>query len=164
MEKKYARFVTLSNPGNYKRKMTLNDITIYEVEFDEITSENILKQTDEYFLSSFSSSFYENDVYGDVRRHEGFGGFEIRKLVSSFSSMYSTDAPRADILVSGKEFVGVVVYMRELHGSTWTSYTKDWFVIHYTDGSIIGVNRSEDAVYTEDTSKEDTKSYYLIKR
>lgn len=164
MEKLSARFVTTVKPDKYVKSIQHNGVTIYQVEYDEEVAEKILAQADEYFLSKFSSYYYENDVYGEVKKGEGFGGFEIKKLISAFSGMYSTDEPQADILVSGREFAGVVVLMRESGGSTWTSYSNEWFVIHYTDGSIEGVNRSESVVDTEDTSSSDIKSYYLIKK
>ena len=54
--------------------------------------------------------------------------------------------------------------MREQNASTWTNNTREWFVIHYTDGNIIGVNKAEISIYTEDNSTEEVKSYWLIKK
>ena len=164
MEKTYARFVTLSNPGNFIKKITLGGITLYQVEFKEEITNNIYEQSEQYFLSSHDSYYYENDIRGDIKKGELLGGFEIRKLISSFSGVYSTNEPQVDILVSGQEFVGVVVLMREQNASTWTNNTREWFVIHYTDGSIIGVNKAEISIYTEDNSTDEVKSYWLIKK
>ena len=164
MEKLSARFVTLSNPGNFINKITLKDITLYQVEFSEEISKKILDESDKYFVSVFNSYYYENDIHGDINKGKKFGEFEIKSLISSFSSCYSTSEPQVDILVSGQEFVGVVVLMRSQSASTWTNNTDKWFVIHYTDGSVVGVNRAEVAIYTEDNSTEDIKKYYLIKK
>ncbi len=85
-------------------------------------------------------------------------------MASSFSPCYSTSEPQVDILVAGKSFAGVVIKMREENGSTWSSYSQEWFVIHYTDGSVEGKNRSEKYVCTEDNTSEHIKSYYLHKK
>jgi hypothetical protein len=164
MEKIKARFVTLSNPGNYVKRKTLEYVTIYQVEFPEEVAKKIYEQSEQYFLSVFNSYFYENDVHGEARKGEMFGGNEIKDLISSFSPVYSTDKPQADILVSGEEFIGVVVLMRSQSGSTWRDDRREWFVIHHKDGTIQGVNKAEIAIYTEDVSKEETNSYYLIKK
>ena len=85
-------------------------------------------------------------------------------MASAFSPCYSTSEPQVDILVAGKSFAGVVIKMRESGGSTWSSYCREWFVFHYTDGTVEGKNRSENCVYTEDNTSEDVKSYYLHKK
>ena len=164
MERLTARFVTTSKPTNYVKSLQLNGITLYWVEYDEEDAERILAESDEYFVSIFSSYRHENDVYGEVRKGEGYGEFAIRKMASVFSPCYSTNEPQTDILVAGKSFVGVVIKMSESGGSSWSSYCREWFVFHYTDGSVEGKNRSEKAVYTEDNSSEDIKSYYLYKK
>ncbi len=163
-DKLRGRFVTTSKPSNYINCMRRNDITIYQVEYDEETTKKILSQAEKYFLSKFSSYYYENDVNGEKKKGECYGGFELNNLISAFSNSYYTDEPQADILVSGREFAGVVVLMQESGGSSWESYNNEWFVIHYLDGSIEGKNRSESATYTEDNSSEDSVSYYLIKK
>ncbi len=164
MERLNARFVTLSRPSNYVKAIQLKDITLYWVEYDEETTKRILAESDEYFVSIFSSYYHENDVYGEVKKGAGYGEFAIKKMASSFSPCYSTSEPQVDILVAGKSFAGVVIKMSEDSGSTWSSYSQEWFVIHYTDGSVEGKNRSEKYVYTEDNSSEDVKSYYLHKK
>ena len=164
MERLTARFVTTSKPTNYVKTLKLNDITLYWVEYGEEDAKRILAESDQYFVSIFNSYFYENDVRGDVKKGEGYGEFEIKEMASAFSPCYSTNEPQVDILVSGKSFAGVVIMMRESGGSTWTSYRREWFVIHYTDGTVEGKNRSENCVYTEDNTSEDVKSYYLYKK
>ena len=164
MEKLTARFVTTSKPDNYVKALQLNGITLYWVEYGEEDTKRILAESDEYFVSIFSSYFYENNVYGDVKKGEGYGEFAIRKMASAFSPCYSTSEPQVDILVAGRSFAGAVIRMRESGGSTWSSYSREWFVIHYTDGSVEGKNRSENCVYTEDNTREDVKSYYLHKK
>ena len=164
MEQLNARFVTTSNPGNYVKALRLKDITLYWVEYGEEDTKRILAESDEYFVSVFSSHYYENDVHGEVKKGEGFGEFEIKKMASSFSPCYSTSEPQVDILVSGKSFAGVVIPMKEENGSTWSSCSQEWFVIHYIDGSVEGKNRSEKYVCTEDNTSEYIKSYYLHKK
>lgn len=164
MERLNARFVTTSQPDKYVKALRLKDITLYWVEYDEEDANRILAESDKYFVSIFSSYFYENDVYGEVKKGEGYGEFAIKKMASSFSPCYSTSEPQVDILVSGKSFAGVVIKMSEESGSTWSSYKQEWFVIHYTDGSVEGKNRSEKCVYTEDNTTEDINSYYLHKK
>lgn len=164
MERLNSRFVTTSQPDKYVKALRLKDITLYWVEYDEEDANRILAESDEYFVSIFSSYFYENDVYGEVKKGEGYGEFAIKKMASSFSPCYSTNEPQVDILVSGKSFAGVVIKMSEESGSTWSSYKQEWFVIHYTDGSVEGKNRSEKCVYTEDNTTEDINSYYLHKK
>ena len=164
MEQLTARFVTTAKPNNYIESLQLNGITLYRVEYGEEDTERILAESDEYFVSIFSSYYYENDVHGDVKKGERYGEFVIKKMASAFSPCYSTNEPQVDILVVGKSFAGVVIKMCESGGSTWSSYSREWFVIHYTDGSVEGQNRSEHCVYTEDNTSEDTKSYYLHKK
>ena len=164
MEQLNARFVTISKPSKYVEALKLKDVTLYWVEYEEEDTKRILAESDEYFVSVFSSHYYENDVYGEVKKGEGYGEFAIKKMASSFSPCYSTCEPQLDILVAGKSFAGVVIQMREENGSTWSSYSQKWFVIHYTDGSIEGKNRSEKYVCTEDNTSEDIKSYYLHKK
>ncbi len=164
MERLNARFVTTSQPSKYVKSLQLKDITLYWVEYDEEDTKRILAESDEYFVSIFSSYYYENDVYGEVKKGEGYGEFAIKKMASSFSPCYSTSEPQVDILVSGKSFAGVVIQMREESGSTWSSYSQEWFVLHYTDGSVEGKNRSEKYVCTEDNTSEQIKSYYLHKK
>lgn len=164
MERLNARFVTISRPSNYVKSLRLKDITLYWVEYGEEDTKRILAESDEYFVSVFSSHYYENDVYGKVKKGEGYGEFTIKKMASSFSPCYSTSEPQVDILVAGKSFAGVVIQMSEKNGSTWSSYMDEWFVIHYADGSVEGKNRSETNVYTEDNTSESTKSYYLHKK
>ena len=164
MEQLNARFVTISKPSKYVEALKLKDVTLYWVEYEEEDTKRILAESDEYFVSVFSSHYYENDVYGEVKKGEGYGEFAIKKMASSFSPCYSTSEPQLDILVAGKSFAGVVIQMREENGSTWSSYSQKWFVIHYTDGSIEGKNRSEKYVCTEDNTSEDIKSYYLHKK
>ena len=164
MERLTARFLTASKPEKYVKSVQLDGVTLYWVEYGEEDTKRILAESDEYFVSVFSSHFYENDVHGDVKRGEGWGEFEIKKMASVFSPCYSTSEPQVDILVAGKAFAGVVITMRESGGSTWSSYSREWFVFHYTDGSLEGRNRSESAVYTEDNSSEVVKSYYLHKK
>lgn len=164
MERLSARFVTTSRPSNYVEAMRLKGITLYWVEYDQEDTERILAESDEYFVSVFSSHFYENDVHGEVKKGEGYGEFTIKQMASSFSPCYATSEPQVDILVMGKSFAGVVIQMREESGSTWSSNREKWFVIHYIDGSIEGKNRSESCVYTEDNTSEDVRSYYLHKK
>ena len=164
MERLNARFVTTSKPSNYVKARQLKDITLYWVEYEEEDTERILAESDEYFVSIFSSHFYENDVYGEVKKGEGYGEFSIKKMASSFSPCYSTSEPQVDILVAGKSFAGVVIPMKNENGSTWSSYSEEWFVIHYADGSIEGKNRSEKYVCTEDNTSGSIKSYYLHKK
>lgn len=164
MERLNARFVTISRPSNYVESLRLKDITLYRVEYGEEDTKRILAESDEYFVSVFSSYYYENDVHGEVKKGEGYGEFTIKKMASSFSPCYSTSEPQVDILVAGKSFAGVVIQMREENGSTWSSYMDEWFVIHYADGSVEGKNRSETYVCTEDNTSESTKSYYLHKK
>ncbi len=164
MEQLNARFVTTSQPSSYVKALRLKDITLYWVEYEEEDAKRILAESDEYFVSIFSSYYYENDVYGEVKKGEGYGEFAIKKMASSFSPCYSTSEPQVDILVSGKSFAGVVIQMREECGSTWSSYSQEWFVIHYADGSVEGKNRSEKYVCTEDNTSEQIKSYYLHKK
>ena len=164
MERLNARFVTTSRPSNYVKAFQLKDITLYWVEYDEEDTKRILAESDEYFVSIFSSYYHENDIYGEKKKGEGYGEFAIKKMASSFSPCYSTNEPQVDILVVGKSFAGVVIQMREENGSPWSSYRQEWFVIHYTDGSIEGKNRSEKYVYTEDNTSENIKSYYLHKK
>ena len=164
MEKLTARFVTTSKPSNYVKSLQKDGITLYWVEYNQEDTKRILDESDEYFVSIFSSHYYENDVYGDVKKGENYGEFAIKKMASAFSPCYSTNEPQVDILVIGKSFAGVVIKMRESGGSTWTSYDREWFVIHYTDGTIEGKNRSENYVYTEDNTSESIKSYYLHKK
>ena len=164
MERLNARFVTTSRPSNYVKSLQLNGVTLYWVEYDEEDAKRILAESDEYFVSVFSSHFYENDVYNEKKKGEGYGEFAIKKMASSFSPCYSTSEPQVDILVVGKSFAGVVIQMREENGSTWSSYSQKWFVIHYTDGSIEGKNRSEKYVCTEDNTSETINSYYLHKK
>lgn len=164
MERLNARFVTTSRPSNYVKALQLKDITLYWVEYNEDDTKRILAESDEYFVSIFSSYYYENDVYGEKKKGEGYGEFAIKKMASSFSPCYSTSEPQVDILVSGKSFAGVVIQMREESGSTWSSYRQEWFVIHYPDGSVEGKNRSEKYVCTEDNTSEQIKSYYLHKK
>jgi len=142
----------------------LKDITLYWVEYEEEDEKRILAESDEYFVSIFGSYHYENDIFGEEKRGEGYGEFEIKKMASSFSPCYSTNEPQLDILVSGKSFAGVVIQMKEENASTWSSYRQEWFVIHYIDGSIEGRNRSERYVCTEDSTSDDIKSYYLHKK
>ena len=164
MERLNARFVTTSQPNNYVRSLRKGDITLYVVEYGEEDTKRILAESDEYFVSVFSSHYYENDTRGDVKRGEGYGEFEIKKMASAFSPCYCTSEPQVDILVSGKSFAGVVIPMCEENGSTWSSYRKEWFVIHYLDGTIEGKNRSERYVCTEDNTSDDVKFYYLHKK
>lgn len=164
MEQLNARFVTISQPSNFVKALKLKDITLYWVEYDEEATKRILAESDEYFVSIFRSYYHENDVYGEVKKGEGYGEFAIKKMASSFSPCYSTSEPQVDILVAGRSFAGVVIKMSEENGSTWSSYKQEWFVIHYLDGSVEGKNRSERNVYTEDNSSEDIKSYYLHKK
>ena len=164
MEKLTARFVTTLKPDSYVESLRLNGITLYRVEYSEEDTKRILAESDEYFVSIFSSRYYENDVHGTVKKGEGYGEFAIKKMASAFSPCYSTSEPQVDILVTGKSFAGVVIKMRESGGSTWSSYSREWFVFHYTDGTVEGKNRSESCVYTEDNTSEDVKSYYLCKK
>ena len=164
MEQLTARFVTTAKPNNYVESLQLNGITLYRVEYGKEDTERILAESDEYFISIFSSYYYENDVHGDVKKGERYGEFAIKKMASAFSPCYSTSEPQVDILVAGRSFAGVVIKMCESGGSTWSSYRREWFVIHYTDGSVEGKNRSESCVYTEDNTSEDIKSYYLHKK
>ena len=164
MERLSARFVTTSRPSNYVEAFRLKDVTLYWVEYDEEDTKRILAESDEYFVSVFSSHYYENDVYGEKKKGEGYGEFAIKKMASSFSPCYSTNEPQVDILVVGKSFAGVVIQMKEESGSTWSSYRQEWFVIHYTDGSVEGKNRSENYVCTEDNTSEQIESYYLHKK
>ena len=164
MERLNARFVTTSQPSSYVKALKLKGITLYWVEYGEEDTKRILAEADEYFVSIFSSYHYENDVYGKVEKGEGYGEFAIRKMASSFSPCYSTNEPQLDILVAGKSFAGVVIQMKEECSSTWSSSREKWFVIHYTDGSVEGKNRSENFVYTEDNTSETIKSYYLHKK
>ena len=164
MERLSARFVTTSPPSNYIKAMRLKDITLYWVEYDQEDTERILAESDEYFVSVFSSHYYENDVHREVKRGKGYGEFTIRQMASSFSPCYSTSEPQVDILVSGKAFAGVVIPIKEENGSTWSSYSQEWFVIHYIDGTIEGKNRSERYVSTEDNTSNDIRSYYLHKK
>jgi len=164
MEQLNARFVTTSMPSKYVEAKKLKDVTLYRVEYGEEDTKRILAESDEYFVSIFSSYYYENDVYGEVKKGDGYGEFAIKKMASSFSPCYSTSEPQVDILVVGKSFAGVVIKMSEESGSTWSSCRQEWFVIHYTDGSVEGKNRSEKYVYTEDNTSEDIKSYYLHKK
>ena len=164
MERLTARFLMASKPSDYVKSIQLNGVTLYWVEYGEEDTKRILAESDEYFVSIFSSYFYENDVHGDVKKGEGYGEFEIKKMASTFSPCYSTSEPQVDILVAGKSFAGVVITMRESGGSTWSSYSREWFVFHYADGSVEGKNRSENFVYTEDNTRETIKSYYLHKK
>ena len=164
MERLNARFVTTSQPSKYVKSFKLKDITLYWVEYEEEDAKRILAESDEYFVSIFSSYYYENDVHGEVKRGEGYGEFVIKEMASSFSPCYTTSEPQVDILVSGKSFAGVVIKMKDENGSTWSSYSQEWFVIHYTDGSVEGKNRSEKYVCTEDNTSEDIESYYLHKK
>ena len=159
-----ARFVTTSKPSNYVKALRLKDITLYWVEYEEEDTKRILAESDEYFVSIFSSYYYENNVHNEERRGESYGEFTIKKMASSFSPCYSTGEPQLDILVAGKSFAGVVIQMKEENSSTWSSYRQEWFVIHYTDGSVEGRNRSEKYVCTENNTSEDIKSYYLHKK
>ena len=104
MERLTARFVTTSKPSNYVEAIQLNGITLYRVEYGKEDTERILAESDEYFLSIFSSHYHENDVYGDVKKGEGYGEFVIKKMASAFSPCYSTGEPQVDILVAGKAF------------------------------------------------------------
>ena len=164
MERLNARFVTTSRPSKYVKAFQLKDITLYWVEYDEEDTKRILAESDEYFVSIFSSYYHENDIYGEKKKGEGYGEFTIKKMASSFSPCYSTSEPQVDILVVGKSFAGVVIKMSEESGSTWSSRRQEWFVIHYTDGSVEGKNRSEKYVCTEDNTSEDITSYYLHKK
>lgn len=164
MERLNARFVTTSQPTSYVKALKLKDVTLYWVEYSEEDTKRILAESDEYFVSVFSSYYYEKTVYNEEKRGKGYGEFEIKKMASSFSPCYSTGEPRLDILVAGKSFAGVVIQMKEENGSTWSSYSQEWFVIHYTDGSIEGKNRSEKYVCTEDNTSESIESYYLHKK
>ena len=164
MEQLSARFVTTAKPNNYVESLQLNGITLYRVEYGEEDTKRILAESDEYFVSIFNSYYYENDVRGDVKKGDRYGEFAIKKMASAFSPCYSTSEPQVDILVVGKSFAGVVIKMRESGGSTWSSYCREWFVFHYTDGSVEGKNRSENCVYTEDNTSESVKSYYLHKK
>ena len=164
MEKLTARFVTTLKPDSYVEALRLNGITLYRVEYSEEDTKRILAESDEYFVSIFSSHYYENDVHSTVKKGEGYGEFAIKKMASAFSPCYSTSEPQVDILVTGKSFAGIVIKMRESGGSTWSSYSREWFVFHYTDGTVEGKNRSESCVYTEDNTSEDVKSYYLCKK
>ena len=164
MEQLTARFVTTLKPSNYIKSLQLNGVTLYWVEYGEEDTKRILAESDEYFVSVFSSYHYEKGVYGEVKKGEGHGEFAIKKMASAFSPCYSTNEPQVDILVVGKSFAGVVIKMRESGGSTWSSYSREWFVFHYADGSVEGKNRSENFVYTEDNTRETIKSYYLHKK
>ena len=164
MERLNARFVTTSEPSNYVKARRLQDITLYWVEYEEEDAKRILAESDEYFVSVFSSSYYENDVYSDVKKGEGYGEFAIKNMASSFSPCYSTSEPQVDILVVDKSFAGVVIPMKEENGSTWSSHSKEWFVIHYPDGSVEGKNWSVRYVCTEDNTSESIKCYYLHKK
>ena len=164
MERLNARFVTTSEPSKYVKSLRLGDITLYWVEYEEEDTKRILAESDEYFVSVFSSHFYENDVYGETKKGEGYGEFTIKNMASSFSLCYATSEPRVDILVVDKSFAGVVIPMSKENGSTWSSYKQEWFVIHRIDGSVEGKNMSERYVYTEDNSSEDIRSYYLYKK
>ena len=84
MEKLTARFVTTLKPDSYVESLRLNGITLYRVEYGEEDTKRILAESDEYFVSIFSSHYYENDVHGTVKKEKATANLQSKKWQAPF--------------------------------------------------------------------------------
>ena len=164
MEKTMARFLSTEKPVNYKGGIKKDGKDYYYIEYDEATTERIMAEANEYFVSKNSTYYYSEDIYNTSRSGSYNSGSEVKDLISISSGMYSTTMPQGDILVLGREFAGVILRLEDETGGTWSYKKYDWYAIFYKDGSVDGKYKTIKSISLEDSDTDDTNFYYLVKK
>ena len=164
MEKTMARFLSTETPAKYNGGIRKDGVEYNYVEYDEATTERIMAEASEYFVSKDVNYYYSEDVHNTSRSGSYNSGAELKDLVSISSGMYSTDMPQGDILVLGREFAGVILRLVDKTGGTWSYTEYDWYAIFYKDGSVDGKRKTIKSISLEDSDTDDTTFYYLVKK
>ncbi len=166
MEKIKARFlVPIEETDKKTPSLTTKSFSFVYTELDEKQEELVRKQMSKYLLNVSSRYEYEYDDYDDgpsVSYDDK--DFEISELLSLSSPVYSTSAPCADIIVSYGSFEGIIIKVTNVGGNGWNNYNEWWYTILYANGTMLGKNKSSYSFSGESSSKDEEKTYTLIKK
>ena len=162
--KTYVRFLSpVGKIDSTKTLIQVDGLNLQYVEFDEETTKRLLEEASHYKVCNSRSYSYENDDYNHSERSTSYYGHQVDKLLSMSSMSYYTDEPRVDCLIINKEFVGVVLLIKEEGGNGWNNYSYNKYAILYADGKVVGSNESSYSFHGESSSREVSNHYTLHK-
>lgn len=166
MEKIKARYLIPLHESNAKSaSIQTKGLSFVYATLEEEHEKRIKAQMSEYTLHISGSYEYEYDDDDDgPTRSYGSKDVELSELLSLSSPVYSTDQPRADILVVDGSFVGVILRATSVGGNGWDNYNDWWYCLLYTDGSILGKNESSYSFSGASSSKYEETTYTLRKK
>lgn len=165
MEKIKARYLApLEETDKKQADIKAHGFSLAYVTLSEKQEERVKKQMSNYYLDVSRSSEYEYDDDDGPSTSYDFKKIELENLLSLSSPTYSTDAPCADIVLSGGSFEGVILKATNRGGNGWNNYDESWYVILYTDGTMLGKNMSSYYFHGESSSKEIETTYELIEK
>ena len=77
---------------------------------------------------------------------------------------YSSDEPRADMVVFNGQFMGVIAYVQYKGGNGFDNYDTSGYTLFSIDGSILGNNKALYSYSGGSSSKCYEDVYSLIKK
>ena len=163
MEKIKARFlVPTEETENKVASIKTKGLSFSYSELSEKQEKRVREQMSRFYLEEDCCYEYEYDDYDDgPSRSYSSKEFEIGELLSLSTPYYSTDAPCADIIVVGGSFEGIILKISSVGGNGFDNYNDWWYTILYTDGTMLGKNKSSYYFSGESSSKSDEKTYNL---
>ncbi len=165
MEKIRARYLVPTDEVSGKEAdIKTKGLSFTYTKISEAQEKRVKKQMSKYLLHVSRCYEYEYDDDDGPSRSYGSKDVEIENLISLSSPMYSTDEPCADIILSGGSFEGVILKATRRGGNGWDNYDEWWYVILYTDGTMLGKNESSYSFHGESSSKDEETTYTLIEK
>ena len=165
MEKIKARYLApLEETDKKQADIKTKGFSLAYVTLSEKQEQRVKKQMSKYYLYVSRCSEYEYDDDDGPSRSYDSKEIELENLLSLSSPTYSTDQPCADIILSGGSFEGVILKASRVGGNGWNNYDESWYVILYTDGTMLGKNQSSYSFHGESSSKEIETTFTLIEK
>ncbi|MBO5328646.1 MAG: hypothetical protein J6B04_05695, partial [Clostridia bacterium] len=162
MEKIKARYlIPLEESKENEASISTKGLSFVYTTFSEEQKSLIKEQTSKFLLNVFTCYESEYDDGDGPSRSYDSNDFEIEDLISLSSPAYSTNEACADIIISQGEFKGVILKARRWGGNGWNNYDEWWYVILYTDGTMLGNNVSNYCFTGSSYSKDKETTYTL---
>ncbi len=165
MDKVYARFLTpVMMPDATKRIIRVKGKPFQYVDLDEKTKAQVLEDASLYLFNDCYEYEYEYDDDPRPTISRGVKNYELKNLISISSMTYSSDEPRADMVVFNGQFMGVIAYVQYKGGNGFDNYDTSGYTLFSIDGSILGNNKALYSYSGGSSSKCYEDVYTLIKK
>lgn len=166
MERIKARYLApLHETSEKNATIETKGLSLVYVTLDEEHDKRVREQMSRYTLNISCYYEYEYDDYDDgPTRSYDSKDVELADLLSLSSPVYSTDAPRADILLVDGSFAGVILRASSRGGNGWDNYDEWWYCLLYKDGRILGKNKSSYSFSGASSSKDEESTYTLVEK